>query len=130
MTTDQKIAAVQALATALNSRVPLPLNLIGRITASIDNIIDEAWSEPETNIPLEVAMRVVAQAIKADLGYRDGWISNIAMAFKDEVARIKPIGLPSADSDLIHKVANKAANDFICLLIRDLTEPDNDDIKN
>jgi hypothetical protein len=60
---------------------------------------------------VEHAMKVLVGALKADEGYKIGWKSNIAMAFKDEYANT-----PEVFQKDIHIIANQAADNFLKLL--------------
>lgn len=64
----------------------------------------------KTDMPL--AIEILQEAIK-DESYRQAWVANIAMAFKDEYARCPK---EKIDSDDIHEIANKAAGNFMDLL--------------
>lgn len=67
------------------------------------------YSVPGGNItPLAQAVDVLKNALKNDKSYEDTWQANIAMAFKDEFNRRKPI----KDGD-IHDIANDAAQNFL-----------------
>ena len=57
---------------------------------------------------LERAVRVLCDALRTDPGYRESWKANIAMMFKDEVARS-----PKAS---VHEQANAAADNFLTLI--------------
>lgn len=63
---------------------------------------------------LRFAMWVVVRHMKTDSFFYCGWQSNIAMAFKDERNRCEKLYL---NKDTIHKIANKAANNFLKMLI-------------
>jgi hypothetical protein len=56
--------------------------------------------------------------LREDPELYEGYKSNIAMAFKNEVSKLRPIGLPHANSDLVHRLANNAAANFLESLIR------------
>lgn len=58
------------------------------------------------------AMNVIKREIQNDEGYRIGWQANIAMAFYDEARRSKLGG-----HNKIHPIANKAADNFLNLLV-------------
>jgi len=57
-------------------------------------------------------MDVIRKAMKTDKGYYMGWQANIAMAFCDEMER-SGYRLPE-----LNKIANKAAVNFLNLLIK------------
>lgn len=63
------------------------------------------------------AIQTLVEALNSDEGYRLGWKSNIAMAFKDEYSRQAEerdyTDLGKLD---IHEIANKAAESFLNLL--------------
>lgn len=63
---------------------------------------------------LKDAIKVVCDEIIEDDGYYASWVSNIAMAFKDELSRS---GIP-IDKEVIHNIANKAASEFLNTLCR------------
>jgi hypothetical protein len=60
-------------------------------------------------------IKKLVENLKKDKGYFFGWQSNIAMAFKDEYARCHK---KYKSKDDIHKIANKAAIEFLTLLIK------------
>ena len=64
---------------------------------------------------LAEAMRVLKKALKADPGYYYAWQANIAMQFQDEYSRHK--GYKSRA--VLHEISNKAAMNFLNLLIKD-----------
>jgi hypothetical protein len=57
---------------------------------------------------LSKAIKVLTKALDQDAGYRQAWISNIAMAFYDEHRTLKPTNLTQ-----VHLVANRAAEAFL-----------------
>ena len=59
------------------------------------------------DISFQEAFKVVAKNIKDDSGLYYAYQSNIAMAFKDEVAR-RGLHLPD-----VHEIANEAAKYFL-----------------
>ena len=61
---------------------------------------------------IKEAMGIVTKAIKEDEGYRIGWQANIAMAFYDEYNK--------SNSDTIINISNRAADNFLRLLTRDV----------
>lgn len=72
---------------------------------------------------LSIIERLVG-ALKSDEGYRISWKANIAMAFVDEMHR-DAIKSPNEDNrsylvtpDMLHKIANQAADNFINQLIK------------
>ncbi len=65
------------------------------------------------------AVQQLVKALKEDEGYRISWKANIAMAFKDEYARTVTSGEPIIG---VHEVANRAADNFLNLLCRDIDE--------
>lgn len=67
---------------------------------------------------LKDAIQILIEALKTDEGYKIGWQSNIAMAFKDEFYRINPELKDTSDYEL-HLIANKAADNFLDLLCND-----------
>lgn len=66
------------------------------------------------------AMDVVTKEIRNDSGYRISWQANIAMAFKDEWQRSANNGGLPCTPEQIHEIANKAADNFLNLLCRDV----------
>lgn len=64
-------------------------------------------------IKLEEAMKVLKEVLLTDDDHRLGWQANIAMAFYDE-ARRQEIGI---SHDELHKISNRAAENFINLLM-------------
>jgi hypothetical protein len=55
--------------------------------------------------------------IKRDPQLREAYKANIAMAFKDEYSRYKKkTGKKTLSNEDVHKVANKAADEFLTLL--------------
>lgn len=63
----------------------------------------------------ERAVRVLIAALNEDPGYHIAWQANIAMAFKDEVARN-----PGAS---LHDQANAAATNFLAMLCNPALSP-------
>ena len=63
---------------------------------------------------LSKSVTVLVKFLKEDADYREGWLANIAMAFS--VAIANELG-PDMSGELtpndIHRLSNKAANDFI-----------------
>lgn len=61
------------------------------------------------------SIKKLRKAFKNDEEYRNAWIANIAMSFKDEYdrERRKKKYLNSQD---IHKIANNAADEFLKIL--------------
>lgn len=57
------------------------------------------------NVPIGNAMTSLKKALDDDPEYKEGWIANIAMAFKDEYSR--------HDKKDIHKISNNAAINFL-----------------
>jgi Tfp pilus assembly protein PilF len=62
---------------------------------------------------LAEAMKVLKEALLTDDDYRLGWQANIAMSYQDEAAR----QLTKDSYDKLHNISNKAAENFIKLLI-------------
>lgn len=77
---------------------------------------------PSTKEELQNAVQVLVDALKTDEEYRVGWISNLAMAFKDEYSNYT-LGFHERDievtSDDIHEISNLASENFINLLLLD-----------
>jgi hypothetical protein len=72
---------------------------------------------------LSKAMKIVTAAIKNDPSYRITWQANIAMAFKDEYSTITAehgIDVDDVETNMIHDIANKAADKFLKILCRDV----------
>lgn len=69
----------------------------------------------------------LVEALNNDLGYRQGWIANIAMSFKDQFTYNdwddyfdRPTGFKAVETpESIHEKANKAAEAFINMLCRE-----------
>jgi len=61
------------------------------------------------------AVEILTKALKDDEGLYYSYQSNIAMAFKDEYARNK---IKYMNKDIIHKVSNQAAKNFLDLWIK------------
>lgn len=70
-------------------------------------------------IPVEIAVNVLAKALKDDPGYRETYKANIAMCFKDEfvLCENKYIGSDQDISSIVHDIANRAADRFLDLFI-------------
>lgn len=64
-------------------------------------------------------MKVITDAIKNDEGYRIGWQANIAMSFVDEFRRTLDENSDVISYEMLHDISNRAANNFIDLLIRE-----------
>ncbi len=65
----------------------------------------------------EKAVKTVTRVIKNDKELFESYKANIAMAFKDEFAKAK-IEKNYINSDDLHKIANKAAKNFLDLWCR------------
>ena len=61
------------------------------------------------------AVKTLTKALKDDEGLYYSYQANIAMAFKDEYERNKRQYM---NKDIIHKVSNQAAKNFLDLWIR------------
>jgi len=69
------------------------------------------------NLTTKEAVEILVKSLQLDPGYRYGWQANIAMAFVDEFQRSKFLDqVPYCE---IHKIANKAADNFLDLLCMD-----------
>jgi hypothetical protein len=66
--------------------------------------------------PIIKAVELVSKQLRNDEDYRRGWVANIAMQFVDEIARLPKKTYLS--KTIIHQAANKAAENFINLLIQ------------
>lgn len=69
---------------------------------------------------LSSAVRTVIEALREDPEYRFGWKANIAMAFYDEFLKAQEeegfhVETPHSN---IHRIANRAADNFLNLLTR------------
>lgn len=62
---------------------------------------------------LQQATEIVCNELKNDSAYRLAWEANIAMAFKDQFA----VSGEAHDSQIVHKIANRAAAAFIDQLV-------------
>jgi hypothetical protein len=68
-------------------------------------------------VSLKRSIEVLCEAIVKDGDYRMSWKANIAMAFKDEYARVY------GDQELmgtVHDIANSAADNFLTMLTRNV----------
>lgn len=65
---------------------------------------------------IQEAMKIVITEIANDPSYRVTWEANIAMAFKDQVMRETDF----YDPEWLHNVSNKAANNFLDILVMPL----------
>lgn len=72
------------------------------------------------------AVRHLVKELKNDQGYRETWLANIAMSFKDEWYRATERGEDPNDHAVIHEAANKAADNFLNLLCHDSSTPAQD----
>lgn len=70
------------------------------------------------------AVETVTNGIKNDAELKEGYRANIAMAFKDEMEN-KGVHSPNEDNhsilvtrDMLHKIANDAAENFLNLWIK------------
>lgn len=61
------------------------------------------------------AVKVLTQALKDDVEFRESYKANIAMAFKDEYFR-KKLEKNYLNKNDLHLVANQAADNFLNLL--------------
>lgn len=74
------------------------------------------------------AINILIEILKIDEDYRRSWQANIAMCFKDECYRSFKESLYTEYRDApeeIHKIANKAAINFLNLLCEDGAEKNN-----
>jgi hypothetical protein len=73
------------------------------------------------NTELKLAVQELGKALNSDEDYRRAWKDNIAMAFKDEFWRTCTTqqDLDLMDSEVLHEIANKAAENFLYLLSKD-----------
>ena len=79
--------------------------------------LPEIKVEVAPSITTEHAVDTLKHALEFEPGYRESWIANIAMAFKDEAYRHrKKTGKPYLSSADVHEIANKAAEEFITRL--------------
>lgn len=67
---------------------------------------------------IKQAIETLIKAIKEDEEYRRTWQANIAMAFKDEMAKWEFGTRIDMHKDDLHEVANKAANNFLDVLTK------------
>lgn len=90
------------------------LGLSGFQADAADSVVNEMPepSMPDPSVP--AAVQILTKAFKDDPDYRRTWVANIAMAFQDEYSR-RRVG----DTNLIHSVSNKAAENFLDLLCKD-----------
>jgi len=71
------------------------------------------------NTELQKAMKIVIKELKKDECYYIGWKANIAMAFYDEVTNYPVLCCDrNTHKELIHTACNKAADNFLKLLIK------------
>ena len=72
---------------------------------------------------IKKAMKVLSNELLTDAGLYEGWKANIAMSYVDAIANYKKdhnkISLNKWD---MHIIANKAAENFIYILCRDVDE--------
>lgn len=61
------------------------------------------------------AVKVLTQALKDDVEFREAYKANIAMSFKDEYFR-KKLDKKYLNKNDLHLVANQAADNFLNLL--------------
>ena len=73
-------------------------------------------------IKIEEALKVLSKELKEDPDYRNTWVANIAMAFKDEV-ELNGIHAPNKENhsilmtrEMLHKIANDGADKFLNIL--------------
>jgi hypothetical protein len=69
---------------------------------------------------IKEAVKIICNALmedKSEGSYYHAWQCNIAMAFKDEIARLDPV-TRRWDKEIVHRVANQAAKDFLDILIK------------
>lgn len=78
------------------------------------NPVKESDDRKPTN--LSAAITILINELRNDDDYRLSWVSNIAMAFKDEMAR-KGDFADNTTAHIIHVAANDAAINFINQLI-------------
>lgn len=78
-------------------------------------------NQPPSKISVPEAVQCLAREVLNDEGYRIAWVANIAMAFKDEMARSywdDAAGVYVVTQDELHKAANRAAETFVSLLFK------------
>lgn len=73
---------------------------------------------------LKSALAVVTANLKKDKEYRESWKANIAMAFKDRVAKHKNDNPGDVIEMDVHEVANDAAENFLQLLCDEIKYPE------
>lgn len=86
-----------------------------RVTVSTDILKKMSTEE------LPMAVKSLSKALSEDEAYRESWIANIAMVFKDAMEKYKvekPIKRYSVSPGVLHEVANEAAEKFINQLIK------------
>jgi hypothetical protein len=71
------------------------------------------------NLGIKKEVDVLRKALKEDEGYYISWQANIAMAFKDEYDKIMNELNTQYNHDIIHLIANRAAKNFLNLLIKE-----------
>lgn len=71
-----------------------------------------------------MAVQTLCKVLKEDEAYRESWIANIVMAFKDEMVK-SSIHSPNPDNfsylvtpEMLHKISNQSAINFINQLIK------------
>lgn len=109
-TRDYKSAVFQALGEASMMWEPRPSSQVFD-TKGANKIGEKLVEELENNVPL--AIEVLKKAMN-DEGYYMAWQANIAMAFYDEFIKQRPDS--DEESEVIHKIANNAAKNFLNLL--------------
>lgn len=92
---------------------PIPSGVFQSTNAK--RIGDELMAKIEKDVPN--AIRILCKALKEDKVLYIAYQANIAMAFKDEVNRLRPV-TNNWNRDLLHTIANQAADNFLQLLIK------------
>lgn len=69
---------------------------------------------------IRVAIWILSKALRTDPEYRQGWVANIAMAYKDAESqyRDKHNLITYLNKEHRHNIANQAAENFINQLIK------------
>jgi hypothetical protein len=92
------------------------------LNTNSDSIIK--FTTNHNNMKTPDAIKHLQKELKKDKGYRETWVANIAMPFYDEFNRWKkknPGKHPNSQD--IHKIGNKAAEDFLKILCDQIEYP-------
>jgi|LakMenEpi03Aug12_release.lakeMendotaPanAssembly.Ray.scaffolds.fasta_scaffold00342_8 hypothetical protein len=97
----------------------LPESTITYSNTSPEELTEIFMKQPiqlQQYVTIEEAIKKLTEELSQDEEHYIAWKAAIAMSFKDEVYRLRPV-TNRWNSDIVHKIANKAADNFLKQLI-------------